>query len=78
LIGHSFFCNANSENERKWFENIVKFEIRPLLKNTGLMNEKVDNEINLFCRNYANTQLKISIICFDYAWNKLEESEIVM
>ncbi|MFC5284137.1 AAA family ATPase [Pedobacter alpinus] len=48
LIGHSFFCNANSENERKWFENIVKFEIRPLLEEYWFDdNEKVDNEINL-------------------------------
>ena len=48
LIGHSFFCNANSENERKWFENIVKFEIRPLLEEYWFDdNEKVDNEIHL-------------------------------
>ena len=48
LIGHSFFCNANSENERKWFENIVKFEIRPLLEEYWFDDsEKVDNEINL-------------------------------
>jgi len=48
LIGHSFFCNVNSENERKWFENIIKFEIRPLLEEYWFDDsEKVDNEINL-------------------------------
>jgi len=48
LIGHSFFCNANSENERKWFENIVKFEISPLLEEYWFDDsEKVRNEIDL-------------------------------
>ena len=48
LIGHSFFCNANSENERKWFENIVKFEIRPLLEEYWFDDsEKVEQEIGL-------------------------------
>ena len=48
LIGHSFFCNANSENERKWFENIVKFEINPLLEEYWFDDsEKVKNEIDL-------------------------------
>ena len=48
LIGHSFFCNANSENERKWFENIVKFEISPLLEEYWFDDsEKVKNEIDL-------------------------------
>ncbi|HDQ16474.1 MAG TPA: AAA family ATPase [Bacteroidetes bacterium] len=32
LIGHSFFCNVNSMNEKEWFEDIVKFEIAPLLE----------------------------------------------
>lgn len=48
LIGHSFFCFPNSLNERKWFENIVKFEIRPLLEEYWFDDiEKVDNEVNL-------------------------------
>lgn len=48
LIGHSFFCNTNSENERKWFENIVKFEINPLLEEYWFDDsEKVKNEIDL-------------------------------
>jgi 5-methylcytosine-specific restriction protein B len=48
LIGHSFFCIPNSDNERKWFENIVKFEIRPLLEEYWFDDsEKVDNEVNL-------------------------------
>lgn len=48
LIGHSFFCNTNSENERKWFENIVKFEIKPLLEEYWFDDsEKVKNEIDL-------------------------------
>mgnify|MGYP000017325103 CR=1 FL=1 len=24
MIGHSFFCTAKTENERNWFENIIK------------------------------------------------------
>lgn len=48
LIGHSFFCNTNTENEKKWFENIVNFEIRPLLEEYWFDDkEKVDNEIYL-------------------------------
>jgi 5-methylcytosine-specific restriction protein B len=46
LIGHSFFCNANSEDEREWFENIVKFEIKPLLEEYWFDdNEKVNDAI---------------------------------
>ena len=51
LIGHSFFCNANSENERKWFENIVKFEIRPLLEEYWFDdNEKVSANIEEYLK----------------------------
>jgi len=33
LIGHSYFCNLQkSENHDSWYEDIVKFEIEPLLK----------------------------------------------
>lgn len=32
-IGHSFFCsNKNSKSEKEWFEDIVKYEIEPLLE----------------------------------------------
>ena len=48
LIGHSFFCNTNSKNEKKWFEDIVKFEIAPLLEEYWFDDiEKVNNEVNL-------------------------------
>jgi 5-methylcytosine-specific restriction protein B len=33
MIGHSYFCNLQkSENHDSWYEDIVKFEIEPLLK----------------------------------------------
>lgn len=48
MIGHSFFCNTNSDNERKWFENIVRFEIRPLLEEYWFDDKaRVDQEINM-------------------------------
>lgn len=48
LIGHSFFCGAKRGTEREWFENIVKFEIEPLLEEYWFDdNEKVKKEINL-------------------------------
>lgn len=48
LIGHSFFCSPNNGDEREWFENIVKFEIKPLLEEYWFDDsEKVENEINL-------------------------------
>jgi 5-methylcytosine-specific restriction protein B len=48
LIGHSFFCNPDSKNERRWFENIIKFEIAPLLEEYWFDDrEKVKNEIEL-------------------------------
>ncbi|KAF5424066.1 MAG: 5-methylcytosine-specific restriction enzyme B [Candidatus Methanocomedens sp.] len=32
-IGHSFFCNnKNNKSEKEWFEDIVKYEIAPLLE----------------------------------------------
>ncbi len=31
LIGHSYFCTDCSINENEWFEQIVRFEIKPLL-----------------------------------------------
>jgi 5-methylcytosine-specific restriction protein B len=48
LIGHSFFCNTNSKNEKEWFEDIVKFEIAPLLEEYWFDDiEKANNEVNL-------------------------------
>ena len=48
LIGHSFFCITNSKNEKKWFEDIIKFEIAPLLEEYWFDDiEKVNNEVNL-------------------------------
>lgn len=45
-IGHSFFCNSNTDNETKWFEDIVKFEIKPLLEEYWFDDiERVDKEI---------------------------------
>ncbi|MDK2826300.1 MAG: 5-methylcytosine-specific restriction enzyme, partial [Methanolobus sp.] len=32
-IGHSFFCSNNADKpEKEWFEDIVKYEIAPLLE----------------------------------------------
>ena len=48
LIGHSFFCNTVTKNEKEWFEDIVKFEIAPLLEEYWFDDiEKVNNEVNL-------------------------------
>jgi len=48
LIGHSFFCITNTKNEKEWFEDIVKFEIAPLLEEYWFDDiEKVNNEVNL-------------------------------
>ena len=47
-IGHSFFCNnKNSKSEKEWFEDIVKYEIAPLLEeywfdDTETSQRKVD------------------------------------
>ncbi|HPK04681.1 MAG TPA: AAA family ATPase [Bacteroidales bacterium] len=47
LIGHSFFCTSSLENERNWFENIVKFEIKPLLEEYWFDDsEKVEEEVS--------------------------------
>lgn len=48
-IGHSFFCNnKNNKSENEWFEDIVKFEIAPLLDeywfdDTETCQNKVDS-----------------------------------
>ena len=48
LIGHSYFCNPNSHDGKKWFEDIIKFEIAPLLAEYWFDdNEKVKNEVRL-------------------------------
>lgn len=47
-IGHSFFCNTNSKEEREWFNDIVKFEIKPLLDEYWFDDlEKVENEVKI-------------------------------
>lgn len=48
-IGHSFFCtNSLTKSEDEWFEDIVKFEIAPLLEEYWFDDlEKAQNEINL-------------------------------
>jgi len=48
-IGHSFFCSfkASQMNERIWFENVVKYEITPLL-----------HELWFDDTNYANNMVK--------------------
>lgn len=48
MIGHSFLCNSKVGSEREWFEDIVKFEIAPLMEEYWFDDlEKVKNEINL-------------------------------
>ena len=48
LIGHSFFCNVNSMNEKEWFEDIVKFEIAPLLEEYWFDDiTKAEKEVDL-------------------------------
>jgi 5-methylcytosine-specific restriction enzyme B len=49
LIGHSFFCNTkNDQTENDWFEDIIKFEISPLLEEYWFDDlEKAKNEVNL-------------------------------
>lgn len=46
-IGHSYFCNIdNLEDQQKWYERIVKFEIKPLLEQYWFDNmEKVSELI---------------------------------
>lgn len=40
-IGHSYFCNIdNLEDEQKWYERIIKFEIKPLLEQYWFDNTK--------------------------------------
>jgi 5-methylcytosine-specific restriction protein B len=48
LIGHSFFCNLNSKSEKEWFDDIVKYEIAPLLEEYWFDDlDNVDNEVEL-------------------------------
>ncbi len=48
MIGHSFFCNGNTEDGKNWFEEIVKFEIKPLLEEYWFDDhDRVNNEVNL-------------------------------
>jgi len=48
LIGHSFFCGTKRGTEKEWFENIIKFEIEPLLEEYWFDDsEKVKKAINL-------------------------------
>jgi MoxR-like ATPase len=46
-VGHSYFCNIdNLEDQQKWYERIIKFEIRPLLEQYWFDNiEKVSELI---------------------------------
>lgn len=30
-IGHSYFCSFNSGDHRKWYDNVIKYEILPLI-----------------------------------------------
>jgi 5-methylcytosine-specific restriction protein B len=30
-IGHSYFCSKPNCDEEKWYENIIKYEIAPML-----------------------------------------------
>lgn len=39
-IGHSFFCSTHKGNEEQWFNDIVKFEIKPLLEEYWFDNEE--------------------------------------
>ena len=31
-IGHSYFCTFSSGNEKRWYNNVIEFEIIPLIK----------------------------------------------
>ena len=31
-IGHSYFCTFSSGNEKRWYNNVMEFEIIPLIK----------------------------------------------
>lgn len=46
-VGHSYFCNIdNLEEQQKWYERIIKFEIKPLLEQYWFDNmEKVSELI---------------------------------
>ncbi|MCD4820932.1 MAG: EVE domain-containing protein [Methanococcoides sp.] len=48
-IGHSFFCNNKKDkSENEWFEDIVKYEIKPLLEEYWFdYIEKAQAQINL-------------------------------
>jgi len=43
-IGHSYFCKVNANNSKEWFKSIIKYEIKPLLKEYFFDNlDKADN-----------------------------------
>lgn len=45
-IGHSYFCNINNlEDQQKWYERIIKFEIKPLLEQYWFDNTKKVSEL---------------------------------
>lgn len=45
-IGHSYFCNIdNLEDQQKWYERIIKFEIKPLLEQYWFDNKEKVSEL---------------------------------
>ncbi|AKB35840.1 hypothetical protein MSSAC_1250 [Methanosarcina siciliae C2J] len=48
-IGHSFFCNhKNNKSENEWFEDIINFEIKPLLDEYWFDDkDKYESQIDL-------------------------------
>lgn len=45
-IGHSYFCNIDTTvDEQKWYERIIKFEIKPLLEQYWFDNTKKVSEL---------------------------------
>ena len=45
-IGHSYFCNIDRTlDEQKWYERIIKFEIKPLLEQYWFDNTKKVSEL---------------------------------
>lgn len=46
-IGHSYFCNfSNIDDEKKWYQQIIKYEIKPLLEEYWYDNDKVSEIID--------------------------------
>lgn len=47
-IGHSFFCNhKNNKSEKEWFEDIIKYEIKPLLEEYWFDDlDKCETQVN--------------------------------